>query len=94
MTMLPTCRTLVSSLTDHEEGEGDWLTRAGVHLHLSLCEECSRYVGQARMVRAALSGLAGAAVSPGTEALLMQRFRAWRADRTRVATAAVPKAPR
>jgi hypothetical protein len=77
--MIPTCRTLILNLTEHEEDDGTWLKRAGVKLHLSLCGECYRFVSQSSLVRAALAGVPAKPISPDTKALLMDRFRAWSA---------------
>jgi hypothetical protein len=81
--MVPSCRTLVAELTDFEEGAGTHLARAGVKLHLALCGDCTRYLEQARAVRAALGGLAAETIAPQTRARLLEGFRAWHAGRSR-----------
>jgi hypothetical protein len=78
--VVPGCRTLIRELTDHEEGVGTAIERAGVKLHLALCGDCTRYVEQARAVRAALGTLASGAIAPQTRARLLERFRAWHAS--------------
>jgi hypothetical protein len=77
--MVPGCRTLIAELTAYEEGAVSRLERAGVKLHLALCGDCSRYLRQARAVRAALGALATGSVAPQTRDRLLERFRAWHA---------------
>jgi hypothetical protein len=77
--MVPGCRTLITELTAYEEGAGSGLRRAGVKLHLAVCGDCSRYLDQARALRAALGALATGAVAPPIRDRLLERFRAWHA---------------
>jgi hypothetical protein len=76
--MVLSCRSAVAHLDEHEEGQGPWLARAGLRLHLALCQPCFRYLGQLRAVREALRALQPEPVSPETRDRLLACFRTWR----------------
>ncbi len=77
--MFLSCRSVSTQLTDGELAHCPPLTRAGVRLHLTFCEDCTRYLVQLRAVQAALGALRAGAVSAETKLRFARQFREWHA---------------
>jgi anti-sigma factor RsiW len=48
------CREVTEQASGLIDGELSWMQRLQMRLHLAMCKHCSRFIGQLRLLRAAL----------------------------------------
>jgi predicted anti-sigma-YlaC factor YlaD len=72
------CNEIVELVTDYLEGAMDAPTAAAFEAHLTICEGCRRYLDQIRRTIETTGAITGSALSPQTEAILLDAFRGLR----------------
>ncbi|MFM2057510.1 MAG: hypothetical protein RLY71_1895 [Pseudomonadota bacterium] len=55
MPLLPNCREVTRLVLEGEERPLPWSDRARIHLHLRMCQACTNFTGQVRLMRSAMN---------------------------------------
>ncbi len=76
-----TCRQFVELVTDLLEGTLEPADRERVEAHLSQCDGCTAYLAQMRAMLEVAGTLPGEQVTDATTERIVDRLRAWTAER-------------
>ncbi|MEY8875962.1 MAG: zf-HC2 domain-containing protein [Leptothrix sp. (in: b-proteobacteria)] len=55
MPLLPNCREVTRLVLEGEDRQLPWPDRVRIRLHLSVCQACTNFTGQVRLMRRAMN---------------------------------------
>jgi anti-sigma factor ChrR (cupin superfamily) len=69
-------------VTEYVEGDLSWGQWVRFQMHVGICVDCRRYLKQMQDTIAVAGQLPETPLDPDAHAVLLERFRDWKADRS------------